>query len=314
MADKESTSEQAEAGASTGGRWLQLLGLLILIGVGVTLVEPTGVIRGTIRGEQFFAGRPTSVWIGRLQSSDPATQSNASKDLADGGKEAVAVVRAMLGERDAAIRGQAIQILGKIGADARDAGDGILQALQDGDSHVRRVAALALPKVDVAADVAVPGLTALCQKDPSVEVSRALSKYGPKASSALDPLMAIMEDESLPTDVRWNAIRTIGKIRAPAAPAIDRLIALLKHKEDTIREHAAEALGDIGPLSERSVDHLVALLTDSHTRVRRDAVRSLGQIGGRAKTKLAEIKKLTKDKKELVRKAAKDAIKALTGK
>jgi len=309
VADKETKNEPAATNKI--GRFRILAGLLLLA-ILVALVEPTGYVRGILRGETFFASCPASYWANGLQSADVTRESKAVMKLSGGGAEAVDVLVELLGHQDAMVRWKAAEILGKIGPTARSATARLLKTLQDEDPHLQQVAASALARIDGPAEQVVPALIQLCKSAPSVEVTRALSQYGSEAAKSLNVLIGVMENESLPTEVRWNAIRTIGKIRAAAAPAIGKLVARLKDKEATIREHAAEALGDIGPLSEKAVDDLVAVLNDPETRVRRDAVRSLGQIGGAAKTKLPAIKKLIKDKQEIVRKAAKDAIKALS--
>lgn len=52
----------------------KLLALLALLVLAVPLalwLDPTGVLLGWLRGEQFFQGRPTSYWNAALQDQDP---------------------------------------------------------------------------------------------------------------------------------------------------------------------------------------------------------------------------------------------------
>ena len=159
--------------------------------------------------------------------------------------------------------------------------------------------------------MAVPPLVDVLRQDPSVTIARALSEYGPDAQSSIPDLIALLTNEELDTELRWNAARTLGKIREPAVAALDVLVASLDDKEATIREHSAEALGDIGPPAAETVPALIAVLDDPATRVRRDAARSLGQIGPAARPAVESLKKLLKDPEEIVRDAAQTAIKTL---
>ena len=96
---------------------------------------------------------------------------------------------------------------------------------------------------------AVPALVKLLDTDPTVPVIRALSVYREKARPGLERLVTLMEDRDRPSEVRWNAVRTIAKMHAEGAPAVPALIPLIKDEELTVREHAAEPVGDPGGLA-----------------------------------------------------------------
>jgi len=130
-----------------------------------------------------------------------------------------------------------------------------------------------------------------------------LSRYGADAKPALGRLLEIAAAESLDIEVRWNAVRTLGKMREAGADAIPSLLPMLKSPESRLREHAAEALGDIGPPSRSVVDQLFPLLTDPDIKVRRDSVRSIGQIGAGPEA-IPFVEKLVKDPEQIVRDAA----------
>ncbi len=295
--------------------WIIVLSILCLLAL-VCWLEPTGVIRGWVGGEAFFDGRPTDYWSRAVRSSDPVVQSHARERLSQGGSDAVPVLLELLGNQDAdwqaaEVRWQAAEILGQIGPDAQASSTALLAALRDSDLHVRLVAATSLTLVDTPADLAVPALQELLNTDVSESVLRALSNYGPEAKPALDDLVGVLSNESLGTELRWNAARTLGKMREAGVEAIPAIVQHLKDPAPTVREHCAEALGDIGPLARDTFPALVAVLTDPATRVRRDAVRSLGQMGAPADETLPAIEPLLEDPESIVRDAARTAWKAI---
>jgi len=59
---------------------------------------------------------------------------------------------------------------------------------------------------------------------------------------------------------------------------IGEVIKDLKHKDSSIRRHAAETLGRMG--DEKAVDSLILVLKDKNRFVRQEAMAALGTIGG----------------------------------
>ena len=296
----------------------QLLVLCVLaIGLAAFWLEPGGRLRGRLQGEAFYQGYPVRYWQRQLQSSDPVVVETTRAELKAGRRAATEVLRALLVTRStgnwdtSTSRCTAAEILTTIGEEATAAGDDVISTLADPDIYLRRIAAGAVPALGVPASQGVPALLALLQRERSVEVLRALSEYGGEAHPALAELSKVLSDQSIPTEVRWNAARTIGKVRERAASAVPLLVASLQDDQATVREHSAEALGDIGPAAAESVPALVAVLTDTATRVRRDAVRSLGQIGPRAQPAVPDILKLLKDPEPIVQQAAQTALQTL---
>lgn len=290
---------------------------VLVIGLVAFWLEPGGRLRGRLQGEAFFQGYPVHYWQRQLQSSDPVVVETTRAELAAGRRSATAVLRALLVARStgnwdtSTSRCTAAEILTAIGEEAAAAGDDVIRTLADSDTYLQRIAAGAVPAVGVPASQGVPALLELLQRERSVEVLRALSEYGGEAQPALTELSQVLRDRSIPTEVRWNAARTIGKVRENAVSTVPLLVEHLQDDEATVREHSAEALGDIGPPAAASVPALVAILTDKATRVRRDAVRSLGQIGPAAQPAVPDILKLLKDSEPIVQQAARTALQTL---
>lgn len=296
--------------------WLILGGVVALILVAIAWFEPTRVVIGTLRGESFAAGRPASYWRTALVSDDPVVKEAAYKTLHDGGGESVEVLVKLLDTRDgpqaADVRWTAAELLGKIGPPAKSASPTLLKALEDSDSHVRDLAATAIPEVETSADAAVPALQKILTTESGRTASRALSKYRDAASPAIPALIDMLNNKKLDNETRWNAARTLGKIGPAAQTAVPALVDNLKDEAESVREHSAEALGDIGPTAKDSVPALITVLTDEATKVRRDAARSLGQIGPEAQAALPALEKLKDDPEKIVQDAAQRAIELIS--
>jgi len=132
------------------------------------------------------------------------------------------------------------------------------------------------------------------KKDSSVceTAAKALVSIG---ESAVEPLIAALERTSW--DVRWRAVRTLGKIGNQRAikPLIDVL------KDPTVCSEAVEALGRIG---KPATDSLIAVLKDEsqYWFVREAAAKKLRKIGDGSTVKRLEA--MLKDKDETKRAAA----------
>ncbi len=286
---------------------------LTVILVAAVLLEPTQTVSGWIAGDSFLAGRPSRYWAKQLQGG-PSASAAALAILEKQGAAAIPVLSEIYldspGESRSELRWTALELLAKNSPLPASAHTTMLRALGDPDPHVRSVAIAATPKAGVPAEDVVPKLKELLRSKHSVVAARAMSDYRASAAAALPELVAAMHDEKLPTEARWNAARTIGKIGPNAVSAVQDLIDEMDDPEDTIREHAAEAIGDIGPVAaELGVPALRKVLTDRYVKVRRDAVRSLGYIGADARPAAEDMLRLLKDPEPIVREAAEKALK-----
>lgn len=265
--------------------------------------EPTYTVRGWFFGDAFYAGRSTSYWRHMLLSADPEDQDEAPRRLSEGGASAVPVLIQLLGSREAPVRWQSADILGKIGPEATAATPQLINATKDSDPHVRNVAAQALGDLGVRDREVIAALREMLSTPEKLVAIQSLAKLGGPALESVVPELVPLLADSDPT-VRWNAARTLGQIGPTAAPAVPSLIRALKDADPIVREQSAEALGKIGPAAAAAVPDLIGVLSDEAVKVRRDAVRSLGQIGPAAKTALPAIEKLHNDPEPMVREAA----------
>lgn len=286
------------------------VGLLVVGGLFVVW-QPSQSIRGTIAGEAFCGGHPTGYWGAQLIEG-PSTRSETISQLERFGADSVGVLRELLRvHANPEVRLTAAELLGKLGPVAQAAGDDLIRATQDADSHVRNLAVLTIPKVETPVAKALPALIPLLKSEHAPDAARAISVYRSQAKPALPDLVELLEDESRDALTRWNAARALGKLGPEGIEALPVLIRYTTSSEETIREHSAEAIGDIGPTAVDGIPALLDCLDDPAIRVRRDAARSIGFIGPGAKSAVPQIKALLNDPEEIVRKAATDALKVI---
>jgi HEAT repeat protein len=160
-------------------------------------------------------------------------------------------------------------------------------------------------------DVKMPRLVAaqiqnLQASDPAARAEAAcqLGLLGQQASPAISRLTGLLGDTAAVGTIdcggeRWgwqdggrNACSTSPSIEAARAlarigrPALEAVVAALRHVEQSVRQHAAMALGFLD--QPEAVPPLLAAMRDDAGRVRASAARALGQIeDGRASQALA---------------------------
>ena len=281
--------------------------LLVLAGLGAWF-EPTCVVRGKVRGEAFFANRPTTYWQRKLESESPIDQDEAPRRLKEGKAAAVPLLIELTRSDSANVRAQALSILARLKEDAHPATDALLALLADSDTYVRQTAARVLGEIHPDDPRVVPALIEKLNGDEKATAIRPLGEYGASAKAAVPRLIELLENDPDP-NLRWDAARTLGKIGPDAHAAIPALIKALKSDNGALREHAAEALGDIHATV--AVPDLIAALDDADTRVRRDAIRSLGQFGPVAKPAFEKIEKFRDDEDLFVRQAVAIALRRI---
>jgi HEAT repeat protein len=277
-----------------------LLALVAVVAFGwAWFLDPAGRLPGTLLGEPFYDGSSRSAWTKRLSDGPDNDRSAAVTALAAGKADAVPVLRSILLHPESEAKWRAADALGRIGEPAAlPAVPDLCRNLDDADPLVVDVAAQTLGLLG--APAAAEAVPALVREFPNIECIRAVAKFGPAGQLATDPLRMLLTHES--AIVRWNALRTLGKIRAIATqPDVVRALA---DSNPEVREHAAEALGDFGPAAITAGAELEKALADPAPRVRRDAVTSFGKFGPAAKAYLPAVQRLKDDAHAEVKAAA----------
>lgn len=293
--------------------FLLLLLLLAVVAVSALYLDPSKTLLGWVRGETFFANRPSSYWEGVLTSKDPSTQAEGIRKFTEAKAEGVPVLIELVKLNPGSdatsimVRTESLNLLGKVGASTQAAIDALARSLTDSDANLRVVAAKGLKTAQLdLPDTAVPALMEMLSGTEKVTPIYVLSKFGNRAEAAIPELRKLLSDSD--AEVRWNASRTLGKIGPASKVALPDLYPHFDDKDDKVREHAAETIGDIGPEAAEGIPYLEKALTDPYTKVRRDAIRSLGKLGAVAKGSLPKMLPLLNDKEEIVREAARKAI------
>jgi len=194
---------------------------------------------------------------------DENTEMTAAEALCNIGSQAVEPLIAMLKEENIRARRRAAWCLGDIN-DAR-AAEPLIEALKD--ASVSKEAGDALGRIHNPGSVE-PLLKALLKeknKHNSWIFASALFRCGWRP------------DKSDAGAAYWIAEKVCERCEEIGAPAVERLILLLKDRDERIRVSAIKTLGKIGDL--RAVKPLVTALNDKSRFVQREAVDALGKLG-----------------------------------
>ncbi|GKS57713.1 hypothetical protein YTPLAS18_12400 [Nitrospira sp.] len=178
-------------------------------------------------------------------------------------KDEIEIQVDLLQDPDWVVRREAAVTLGEM-ADERCV-EPLAKALRDGDWQVREAA------VDALANVGSPAVETLIRMLRVWEVRRAaiqaLGKI--KDERVLDPLVAQLRIDEFREDAT-TALTEVGR------PAVSRLLAALKDKDEYVRKQAVIVLGRIK--DPEAIDALIALLQDGDWYIRLTAAAALEAI------------------------------------
>src|SRR5262245_64683846 len=94
--------------------WIAAGSLLALVIIGVA-VEPTGILRGLLRGEAIHSGRPTSHWREVLRADGQSGALSEETIASFRSLHSVPVLAALLRDPDRNVRWPAAHLLGRTG-------------------------------------------------------------------------------------------------------------------------------------------------------------------------------------------------------
>jgi HEAT repeat protein len=198
-------------------RLLLALGLVLVLGAALALLEPNGALLGWLRGEAFFRGRPASGWARRLRDADPAEQERAVSALREGKGSAVPVLLVLLRGGEEGVSCHAALTLGGIGPEARGSVPALVSALDEGGPRARECAAQALGQIGLPDERAIAALRrALKAPEAAVrrEAVKALGLLGPAANAARADVKALLADPEQEVRVAArNALLRIAPLR-----------------------------------------------------------------------------------------------------
>jgi len=243
-----------------------------------------------------------------------------------------------LSHKDFAVRLNAIQALGSLGAEATLAFEPLFKAMKDSENVVKRAAGDALEKVPAHKN----DVPMLCQSfqnaqepmEVRMQAVKCLRKLGPDAKSALPMLtqqikegdqnlrlsaftamIAIGPEEkdvpilvdslkSADPEFRRLAAEALAKMGPQARPAIPALLANLKGKDKALRLVAMRALKTIGPDAKEAVPLLTEAMQESDTEVAMTAALALAKIDGDSKAAVGFLRKTLRNSTGSLKKQA----------
>jgi HEAT repeat protein len=210
----------------------------------------------------------------------PPAKGGTEKDaLLAGLRKALPALATQAGNKDVEVRLAALYVLEELGPEAAPAAAAAAKAMDDEDSFVRWAAARVLGKMAPwEADKAVPALVRRVSDDNGdvrITALAALERYGPEAAPAVEKVTALLKKGGDEQTRLW-AVRVLAAVgRAGREKTAAPLIEALSAKEVTIRRAAAGALAGLGAPDEATTAALRAALKDADGEVRRTASEAL---------------------------------------
>jgi HEAT repeat protein len=181
------------------------------------------------------------------------------------GPPAVPVLTEALKSNDVAMRVAAVGALGEMGRDGGAASTQLFALTKDSDPTVQAAAFRALVAVHADSNRLKPLLEeALKSSIPQVRKAGAagLASLGDTSVLGVDGLVDLLDDENAAG--RLAAVQALGQLGVKASPAVQPLLA---HLDDTaLQGSILETLGLIGPASEPAVPRLIELARNADLR------------------------------------------------
>lgn len=234
-----------------------------------------------------------------LSDESPSVRVFSVETLGKTGKnEAVSpLIELLAREDDSRVRQQALESLGKLGA--QDAFDMLLVSLLDEDEDVRVAAAKTLRKIDLAK--ALNSLSAGLQSEDSTQQIQSVKALSALGGDGFELLLSALKNADI--EVKCEAILSLGQFKSERV--LDELIPLLSDKNDKVLKSAMAALNnfEIAAVLEYLEEKLDE--EDEEVDTRRSAVVALEQLGEPAVDLLA---RAMRDEDRQVRISAIDAL------
>jgi HEAT repeat protein len=226
-----------------------------------------------------------------FKTGKPATRIGVASAMWQAGPDTDAAIASLidaLADPERGVRIAALYALSHKGAKARPALPTVLKILQDPSD-----AELFEPAIYVARDIgddakdAVPLLVKALEaknKILSYRILDSLPRIGPEGTKAA--LAILMAELSAKDDRTFeDACQRLGKLGPAAAPAVPRLIEIVKTSQ---RHRAMQTLGEIGPAATDAVPVLLDILKQRNGGPD-TVIEALGRIGPDAKAAIPEL-------------------------
>ncbi len=219
-----------------------------------------------------------------MQDAKPEVIGEVMSALASKGKAAVpGVIRGLENE---STRSYAIRVATLLGPDAEEAVPALLQAWKasQDDPTTQAEIHFALGAIGPAAAPAVPALIAALDSDENLvrnSACYALGRIGPAAQSAVPKLRQLLSatDEFQRLASVWALLKIMPQDRSIQHVAVPLLMGALQDERTEVRVEAIRSLGEIGALAKPAGISLRQALQDEDEHVRNAAKEALEKIG-----------------------------------
>ena len=284
--------------------------LLALIASGLVAAVP-GCRSDSLRNREAIA---------QLQSGDPAQRMHAADKLgrnlgidADA-PDAIDALIVALDDSVALVQSAAVAALAGTGLRSARAIPALVRTLHDSaHARAREGAAMVLGDLGRRAPDEVARELTVSLSDPVARVRvaavTAVGRIGAQARDAL-PLLARRANDT-DVNVRIALAGATTDIDASSPKAANILLQLLGDSYDTVRAVAAAGLGNYTEASEREVSALTGALRDPQPMVRIAAASALGRLGTKATTATTALRAAVVDPDARVRAQASAAIRSI---
>lgn len=182
---------------------------------------------------------------------------------------------------DRATEKWATRALAEIGRNEDSVVEVLKQRLQASDIRKRLDAATALWTITQNVELVLPVAQAIARDDQGITLGIGTLTYRTEDGKR------IQQRGSFRLPLAARAGQLLGKMGAEAAPAVDELIALLKHDNRHARRVAIYAIGEVGPAASKAIPVLEKLLAeDNSQQIRKtlNKVRPTAPPGGHEDT------------------------------
>ena len=280
---------------------LEVLFVLTCFATAVTAAEPLSIEKRVEALTQ------------KLQTGAPVQRAKAAAHLGDLGPFAKSAVRKLLaatGEKNTALRYEAVVALGRIGDSSRQTVKTLAGLLDDPATLIRHAAITSLRQIGSADEAALKKLKRLLTaKDELLRVNAAwtLVVLKPDDKLVINATLAVFLKAlgSKPQNVRSDALAAVVGVGRPAVPALRKL---LREESPPACIGAADALAGIGHDAKASVPDLLRRLSDRDGRICWHSARALGAIGASPESVVPVLRGLLSHKSTSVRGSAATAL------
>ncbi len=240
----------------------------------------------------------------------------ALKGLGPGALPALDRLVEITHDENVTVRRLAAEALRGLGSASLPALNRLMEMTDDEDGTIRRLAAEALRGLGLAG---LPALDTLVEmigrsdqgREARRAAKRALSDPNTPKSEFLEWWLRSLGFDDEGMRARRAAADALRDLGAAALPALDRLVEMIRDRDEDARSFASDVLRGLGPAALPALDRLVEMTHDEDELMRHAASWALGGLGAGALPALDSIAGLCEDPAWFVRRAAADALAGL---